>query len=208
MTSSEMRSNPLFMRNEFEGDGRWGIPLIRKQPLIKGEIKMIAASNTKPHDSEDNLCCGVYFTVDDYRFTSIYNNPGKSFQKYSQYAFLLAPDFSTYSDMKPWRQLESVAHSRWCGAWWQRRGKVVYPMMSWSTPESYSFCFDGVEKNAVVAVGMNGCKKNNRLNFMRGYNAMLERLEPEAVICVGKPFPEMQGNLIVVEHHESRRRAN
>ena len=208
MTSRKMRDNSLFLRNEFEGSGRWGIPLIKKQPLISGDFRMIAASNTKPHDSEENCRCGVYFSVDDYRFTSVYRNPKRSFEKYSQYAFLLTPDHSTYREMNPWRQLESIAHVRWCGAWWQSKGMIVYPMMTWSTPESYSFCFDAVEQNAVVAVGMNGCKKNNRLGFLRGYYAMLERLNPEAVICIGNPFPEMQGKLIVVEYHESRRRAN
>ena len=29
---------------------------------------------------------------------------------------------------------------------------------------------------------------------------MLERLEPEAIICLGKPFTEMRGNLVVFEY--------
>ena len=168
---------------------------------------MIAASNARPHDTEENQRCGIYFAVDDYRFTSTYLYPDKSLKKYSQYAFLLTPDFSVYSDMPLWRQLESVAHNRWVGANWQSKGNIVYTMISWSSPASYSFCFDGVEQNATVAVGMIGCKSNNRLAFMRGYDAMLERLSPESIICIGNPFPEMWGNLIVVEHNESRRRA-
>ena len=207
LTSKEMRENPLFMRNEFEGAGRWGIPVIKKQPLVDGELKMIASSNTRRNDSKENRRCGVYFAVDDYRFSAIYRNPEKSFEKYSQYAFLLTPDYSVYADMQPWRQLESVAHSRWCGANWQSKGLTVYAMMSWSTPQSYSFCFDAVERHATVAVGLVGCKKDNRLNFLRGYHAMLERVEPESIICIGNPFPEMDGNLIVIEHHESRGRA-
>ena len=205
MTSKEMRKNPLFLRNEFEGAGRWGIPLIRKQPLINGEIKLIAASNTRPNDSEENRRCGVHFAVDDYRFSAVYRNPEKSFTKYSQYAFLLSTDDSTYAEMQPWRQLESIAHKHWCAAYWQSKGKIVYPMMSWSTPQSYSYCFDAVEPHGVVAVGMTGCKENNKSSFLRGYDAMLERLEPETVICVGNPFPEMRGKLIVVEHKESRK---
>ncbi len=205
MTSREMRESPLFLRNEFEVAGRWGIPVIKKEPLIEGEIRMLSASITRSNDSEEKRRCGVYFTIDDYRFTAIYRNPSKSLNKYSQYAFLLSPDYSVYADMNPWRQIESIAHSRWCGAWWQSKGLKVYPMISWSTPESYSFCFDGVEPNSVVAVGMIGCKKGNKMNYMRGYNAMLDRLEPSAIICIGKPFPEMEGNLITVEHNESRR---
>ena len=61
-----------------------------------------------------------------------------------------------------------------------------------------------MEKNAVVAVGMIGCKRN-KLTFMRGYDAMLERLEPQAIICFGSPFAEMRGNIIPVDYLSSRK---
>ncbi len=119
---------------------------------------------------------GQSLFIDDYRFTGIYNDPKCSLRKYSQYKFLLTPDFSTYVEMNLWRQMESIAHSRWVGAYWQSKGLTVIPTVSWSTPRSFEFCFDGIEKGSVVAVGTLGCKKNKR-NFMRGYNEMLERME-------------------------------
>ena len=115
-----------------------------------------------------------------------------------------SPDFSTYSEMDLWRQLESVAKNRWCGAYWQSRGQIVIPTISWGTPRSYEFCFDGAETNGIVAVGMIGCK-GNRLAFMRGYTIMLEKLSPSAVICFGTPFPEMEGNIISVDYRSSRK---
>lgn len=165
---------------------------------------MIACSDTKSNDSSLNTKNGVHFFVDDYRFNGIYNNPEKSLSKYSQYAFLLTPDFSTYADMSLWRQLESVAKNRWCGAYWQSKGLTVIPTISWSTPSSYEFCFDGVEKGSIVAIGMIGCK-SNRINFMRGYYAMLEKICPETIICFGTPFSEMQGNIVVVDYRSSRK---
>lgn len=69
---------------------------------------------------------------------------------------------------------------------------------------SYGFCFDGVERNSVVAVGMIGCKRS-KAAFMCGYNAMLERIVPSAVICFGSPFKEMDGNIIVVDYLSSRK---
>ena len=106
--------------------------------------------------------------------------------------------------MPPWRQLENVAHSRWCGAYWQNRGLLVIPTVSWSTPSSFGYCFDGIEYGSVVAVGMIGCK-GNKLGFMRGYNAMMGKICPEVVICFGVPFPEMQGNIISVDYMLSRK---
>ena len=138
------------------------------------------------------------------RFFGVYNYPDKSFEKYAQYAFLLTPDFSLYADMPLWKQIENVAKNRWVGAYWQSRGLTVIPTIAWSTPRSFEFCFDGVEQNGIVAVGMIGCKRN-RLGFMRGYNAMLEKLHPETIIVLGTPFHEMQGNIIAVEYMQSRK---
>ena len=204
MTSEKMRENPLFMRNSFEGQGKWDIPLVRKQEIDVSTISLIACSDTRSKDSDVNLRNGVHFFVDDYRFDGIYMHPERSLKKYSQYAFLLSPDFSTYADMDLWRQLESVAKNRWVGAYWQSKGLTVIPTISWSTARSYDFCFDGVEKNAIVAVSTLGCRRS-KLQFMRGYEAMRERLMPKTILCFGNPFHEMQGNIVSVDYRASRK---
>lgn len=204
MTSHDMRKSKLFMRNEYITAGKWQIPLVRKQELNTSELSLVAYSDTRFNDNEENTKRGVHFFIDDYRFMGIYDNPEKSLAKLSQYAFLLTPDYSTYADMNLWRQIESVAHSRWVGAYWQSKGLIVIPTISWSDARSYSFCFEGVEQNAIVAIGMIGCK-SNRIAFMRGYNAMLKKLSPKCIICFGKPFDDMAGNIVVVDYLSSKK---
>ena len=102
MTSLEMRNDARFMRNEFETVGDWQIPLVRKQRVNISNLSLIACSNTKKHENEANIHRGVHFFVDDYRFSGIYDSPERTLDKYSQYDFLLTPDFSTYSDMNLW----------------------------------------------------------------------------------------------------------
>lgn len=204
MTSKQMRDNPLFMRNSFESAGKWGIPLVKKQEIPTDDIMLVACSDTRANDNEENKKRGVHFFVDDYRFSGIYDNPERSLARYSQYAFLLTPDFSTYTDMDLWRQLESVAKNRWVGAYWQCKGLTVIPTISWGSSRSFEFCFDGVEQCSTVAVGMIGCKQS-RIGFMRGYNEMLERLQPEKIIVFGSPFPEMKGNIVSVDYQSSRK---
>ena len=109
MTSKAMRDDPLFMRNTFSSVGKWGIPLVHKQEFPTNVIQLVACSDTRANDNEENKKKGVHFFVDDYRFSGIYNHPDRSLERYAQYAFLLTPDFSTYADMDLWRQLESVA---------------------------------------------------------------------------------------------------
>ena len=204
MTSKSMRENPLFMRNSFDGHGRWNIPLVHKQEVDTRAVSLIACSDTRSQDNTANRKNGVHFFVDDYRFEGIYAHPERTLAKYSQYAFLLTPDFSTYADMDLWRQIESVAKNRWVGAFWQSKGLTVIPTISWSTPRSFDFCFDGVEKNGIVAVSTLGCRKSKH-SFLCGYEAMLNKLSPQTIICFGEPFPEMQGNIVFVDDRASRK---
>lgn len=204
MTSKQMRENPLFTRNSFETVGKWEYPVIHKQEISLAGVRMVACSDTRANDREENKACGVHFFVDDWRFEGIYRHPEKTLSRYSQYAFLLTPDFSLYADMPLWKQIENVGKNRWVGAYWQNKGLSVVPTIAWSTARSFDFCFDAVEKHGTVAVGMIGCK-GNKLGFMRGYNEMLTRLEPENIIVFGTPFPEMEGNIISVDYMSSRK---
>ena len=204
LISKEVRNTYLFLRNTFPTQGKYDFSLIRKQSYDLSNIELISCSNTKKNDTPANKSKGVHFFVDDYRFNGIYNNPERSLDKFLQYAFLLSPDFSTYQEMPLWRQIESVARNRWCGAYWQNKGKIVFPTISWSNTLSFDFCFSGIEKNSIVAIGMVGCK-NNKKAFMRGYDEMLNRIDPQAIICLGTPFSEMEGNLIVCNYMDSRK---
>ena len=38
---------------------------------------------------------------------------------------------------------------------------------------------------------------------MHGYNAMLEKIQPEKIICFGTPFDEMKGNIVKVDYIKS-----
>jgi len=203
MTSKIYRNDPLFLRNEFETEGRWGFPIIKKQQLDVDDIELISCSDVSKKDDK-NLHKGVHFFVDDFRFETIYDHPEKALERYGKYRFLLTPDYSLYAEMDPWRQIESVGKARWVGAKWQANGKIVIPTVSWGLARSFEFCFDGIQKNSIVAVGMIGCKRN-KADFLKGYYQMLTKIEPEAIICLGNPFDEMDGNIIPVDYLKSRK---
>jgi len=65
-SSKNMRDNPLFMRNNYAGSGRWNIPQVKKQEIDIDNISLIACSDTKSHDKAENKQNGVHFFVDDY----------------------------------------------------------------------------------------------------------------------------------------------
>lgn len=204
MLSIESRSKQTFLRNEFDAFGKWNIPFIRKTELDLAGLGLISYTDIKTNDTQENKQRGVHFYIDDYRMEGLYYNPTKSIHRLGQYKFLISPDYSLYSDMPRAIQLFNVFKSRWCGAYWQKLGFNVIPNVGWGDASTYEFCFDGIEKGSIVAVGTIGCRRS-KLAFMRGYNEMLKRIEPSAIICFGKPFDEMQGNIIHVDYNSSRR---
>ncbi|HAT84040.1 MAG TPA: hypothetical protein DD384_02965 [Firmicutes bacterium] len=204
MKSILMRNNPLFTRSQYALCGQLEIPLVKKQSIDVSNIELISCADTKSNDTEINKRKGVHFFVDDYRFNRIYDNPQRTLNRYSQYSFLLTPDYSLYADMPLWKQIANVAKNRWCGAFWQDKGLTVIPTISWGLSNSFSFCFDGVEKGSIVAVSTLGCLKRKSA-FLSGYNEMLKRISPTAVICFGKAFEEMEKDTIVINYLECRK---
>ena len=114
-----------------------GTEVICLLPILKSHNP---TGDTSAHD-RNNLYKGVHFFVDDYRFESTYNKPEPVLNRLKKYRFLLTPDFSLYSEMESWRQIESIGKARWVGAFWQSQGCTVIPTISWSRPSSYRFCF-------------------------------------------------------------------
>ena len=50
------------------------------------------------------------------------------------------------------------------------------------------------EEGAVVAVSTY-TREDNKEGFMDGYNKMMEKIKPSAIVCYGDPFDEMHGNV-------------
>ena len=107
-----------------------------------------------------------------------------------------------YLEMPVPLQLYAAFKSRWVGAYLQSQGVRVIATLRWADLASFNYCFDGIEKGSIVAVSTVGTKKE-KAHFMLGYNEMYSRIKPSIVICYGKPYPEMKGNIIVVDYSET-----
>lgn len=200
----QKRNSETFLRNDFPSDNRFGFCTVKKQDINLQNIKLKPVSDIKRNDPQIDGNVGVHFFVDDYRFEKYYANYNKYVDLLRRYHFVLTPDFSLYSDMPIWRQIESIGKNRWCGAYWQSQGLKVIPTISWSLYSSYEFCFAGIERGSIVAIGMIGAK-STKYKFMQGYERMLETLNPSKIVCLGTPFPEMKGNLISVDYRNTRK---
>jgi hypothetical protein len=146
----------------------------------------------------------IHFFLDDYRFESVWNHPNKALQALlTRRMTVLTPDFSLFADWPIAIQIWNTYRNRWCGARWQAAGLRVIPTISWSTPESYSFAFAGVEERSVVAISTVGIRKASAALFEKGYIEMIARLSPSIVMCYGPLRRELQ-TLAEVKLYPSR----
>ncbi|MCM1285144.1 MAG: DUF4417 domain-containing protein [Acetobacter sp.] len=199
ITSYEYRNDPLFLRNQFKSVGMFKFPHVKKQEISLEDVKLIGYDKINQSNDYEKI---VHFFLDDYRFESIYNNPEKKIETLKQYKAVLTPDFSMFTEMLIALQLFSTFKNRWVGAYLQEQGISVIPTVRWGYLTSFNFCFDGIEKGSIVAVSTIGIKKE-KSHFMLGYNEMLNRIKPSKIICYGKPFEEMKGDVIEVNYSET-----
>lgn len=139
-----------------------------------------------------------------FQFIRYWNTPDKYIPKLRQFRAVCAPDFSTYTDMPMAMQIYNHYRKHWLAAYWQLHGMTVYPTISWSTPESYAWCFDGEPVGGIVAVSSVGTQagaESKRL-FLHGYEEMMKRLSPIWVIFYGKVPEECDWNVIRIKPHQ------
>jgi hypothetical protein len=175
----------------FPSTNRCGIPDLLHTPAdqIPG---WLAPYRTRIRAKEPPDDGAVHFFLDDYRFETTWSRPQKALEALRPYPTLLSPDFSLYRDWPLMLQMWNVYRNRWCGRFWQKHGFTVIPTLSWSTAESYEFCFLGVPRRNIVALSAVGVSLDHPLEyelFLNGFGEMVRRLEPAAVLSYG-PIPQ------------------
>ena len=206
----EYRTDPYFLRNTLEGTGRYDMPLIPRFKATSDDftnLKLIDFDRVKSDDTK-HFGRMVHFFLYDYKFEKLWKNPDKYVEVLKNYKAVLSPDFSMYTEMHKLQQLYNTFKNRWCGAFLYSKGIRVIPTVSWGLPDTFDFCFEGIEKGSTVAVSTYMVSEHNNHSdqkefFMTGYNEMLKRIEPENIIGYHEPFPEMEGNIVYVNYELS-----
>ncbi|MDR3363641.1 MAG: DUF4417 domain-containing protein [Clostridiales Family XIII bacterium] len=203
-TKDEHTLEPYFY-NQYYLDGKYDVPMVRKQKIDLGKLKLIRFSTIVKNETRDTDATIHFFEYDD-RFDGVWKNPPAYLAEIKQYRQIMTPDFSMYTDMALSLQIFNTFRNRWLGAYWQENGMSVIPTISWSNDWSYEFCFDGVEKGSCVAVSTLGCQDVKK-QFMAGFAKMCERIEPQTVICYAMPFDEMRdmANVMAVPYLRNTR---
>ena len=166
-------------------DGIWEMPLIHKPNFDDYENFEFIPFDKLNQKLGFNYW--VHFYIFDVYFERIWNNPKQYLKMLKKYKGVISPDFSIYRDMPLAMQVWNTYRNRAIGSWLQNNGIQVVPNVRWGDERSYEFCFSGIERGSVVAVGAHGNIKtyDNRINFENGLIHMIKAIRPEKVIVYG-----------------------
>lgn len=203
MNSSRSKRNyENLERRIFDGVGEYGIPKLKLTQFEKCDF--IGFNYAK--SCKDRADKGVHFFVDDYQFNRLWTNIDGYLDMLSQFKCVMSPDFSTYTDFPKAIQVYNHYRKHWVGAYLQEYGINVIPTISWSSKDSFEWCFDGEPQGGCVAVSSQGCiaSKEKRKLFMDGYCEMVARLQPETIIFYGQVPDECKGNIVRIKAFSER----
>lgn len=186
----------------FKGVGLYEIPQIEATHFESCEfIGFNYAAQAKKREEK-----GIHFFLDDYQFERLWKIPDRYLSMLYDFKYVMTPDFSTYTDFPKIIQIYNHYRKHWIGAYLQENGIDVIPTISWSTPDSYEWCFDGEPEGGTVAVSSVGTQKNKKTKelFILGYKEMVRRLQPETIIFYGDVPEECTENIVKIKAFQEK----
>ena len=195
-------------RMQFESDNYYGIPSMAPTQTTGTQFVRFCDWN-EIENPEDYI---AHFYYDDVKFMQAWRNPDKYLEKLRKFKAVVAPDFSSYTDFPVVLQILGAYRRQWVGAYWQAMGIDVIPDCQWGDEETYKWCFEGIPKNATVAISSLGVKRNREFNgeddelFRKGFDEMMNRLNPTTILWYGDVIEGCSGNIIHIPSFYEQKR--
>ena len=166
----------------------------------------------KEYNYHENAFVNWY--LDDYKFDGvrgIWHDFNFALEALRHFAGAITPDFSTYQDFPEVIKIYATYRMRAYGYWLGRNGIPVINNIRWGTPETFSYCFEGIPDDSIVAIGTVGGsprKLVDRERFETGLYKMVEVLKPHTILVYGSAngacFDNLKAQGIQVVSYQSK----
>lgn len=182
----------------------WQMPIIHKTDFIPDDLIGFKYAMQTP--DEDRPKSGIHCFIDDYQFERLWNRPDEYIDLISGFQCFISPDFSLYMDMTRPTKIWNIYRSRLIGAYYQKKGITVIPTVNWAEPETYDFCFKGLEKGGTIAVSTISCKEDPAClkMWLDGMAETMKQLKPKTILMYGGKidFDFGKTKVIYYENHQ------
>ena len=179
------------------------------------EAKAIHRKRIAKGDRDYHVDAFVCWYIDDIKFdgpSGIWFRWKNTLRILRHFGGAITPDFSTNQDfpesIKTYATYRMRAYGYWLG---EIEGLPVINNVRWGTDETFDYCFAGIPKNSIVAIGTVGGgprKLEDRKRFEEGLDRMMEVLSPHTIIIYGsakgKCFDDLRDKGIHIIAFQSR----
>lgn len=186
----QVRNYENLQKAAYAGAGVYDIPVLKPVKQIDVE-NWVSFNYVKGMKNPQKT--GVHFFVDDYQFERVWRYPEKYVGMLAKFGAVCTPDFSPYADFPKAVQIFNHYKKHWCGAYWQEHGITVIPTITWSSPDTLEWAFDGEPVGGIVATSAVGMLANNESKswLLEGYAEMINWLQPKLILWKGKVPDEL-----------------
>lgn len=152
--------------------------------------KVLVPYNVWRSDHTKGDC--VHFFISDYMFVGLLYASDDELRELAMARWVVTPDFSQYADMTAEQRRHNCLLNRLMAVRLQSLGVSIIVNATWSTPDSFAYCFDGLPTGCVIAINSNGARRLDASKYLwrRGYEEALRRLRPSLILRYG---PKMEG---------------
>lgn len=177
-------------------EGEAGIPVL--MDLNNAQIPQDIVPFSKARSCK-NKRQYVHFYQHDKEFSVVLTGTKRYLDLLKQFDGVITPDCTMSIGQSKCLQQANTYMNRAVGFFLQKNGIPVIPNVRWSDESSFEYCFLGVPKNSIVSISTHGCitTKAERQMFKKGLVAMLDELQPTAVIVHGYMPDEIFGEFLI-----------
>jgi hypothetical protein len=193
-------------RDVFNGHLLAGLTLVGPYEIPKIEactqvpLRLISFSEARGLRKPDPEAW-VHFYEDDYRFSRLWNDPGRYSRWLAHFAGVVSPDFSVYRNMPVAQKIAHTYRNQLLGARMQADGFNVIANIRLSGRESIPYALAGASRHSTVALGLNGCiqDRENRRHVVEEVRIVCDELVPAHLVVYGSAayrileYPREQG---------------
>lgn len=175
----------LHLHSGFPTEGKEGMPLLSPYNNNLPEVLIPFSDRNKKLWS-----CGLHCYLYDYKFEVLWNKPSIVIPRLQNYKCVIAPDFSVFVDQPKAVNVWNIYRNRWVTSYMQSLSIHAVPSASWGNVDSFEFCFDGLPRNSIIAIGHTAIGKDRSYKklYRMGVEALIERKRPTKLLVYGAPL--------------------
>lgn len=164
--------------------GAPGIPMLMNLDNVQIPRDMLPFSKAKTCTNKRQY---IHFYQHDKEFSRVLTATKRYLDMMKLYDGVITPDCTMGINQAPCLLQANTYMNRAVGFYLQKNGIPVIPNIRWSDESSFAYCFLGVHPGSIVSVSTHGCirEKQQRQMFRIGVEAMLDTLDPKAVLVHG-----------------------